>query len=165
MDLIPTPSQTIGPFFHLCLTPHGTPGGLKGEQVRLICRILDGVGAPVNDALIEVWQADASGEYGYFGRLCTNENGVSTFDTVKPGRVELQAPHINVMIFARGLLKQLYTRIYFDGEPSNGSDPILALVPGNRRGTLMARPSTEDASVWNFDIRLCAECETVFFDI
>lgn len=165
MDLIPTPSQTIGPFFHLCLTPHVTFGGVKGEQVRLICRILDGDGVPVNDALIELWQADATGEYGYFGRLWSNEDGVSSFDTVKPGSVEGQAPHVNVMIFARGLLKQLYTRIYFDGEPSNGSDPILALVPEDRRGTLMARPSQGDSSIWKFDIRLCAECETVFFDV
>ena len=141
MDLIPTPSQTIGPFFHLCLTPHVDPGGIKGQRIRLVCRILDGDGTPVNDALIEVWQADAAGEYGHFGRLCTNENGVSIFDTVKPGRVEGQAPHLNLMIFARGLLKQLYTRIYFDGESSNASDPILALVPENRRCTLMARTS------------------------
>jgi protocatechuate 3,4-dioxygenase, alpha subunit len=165
MDLIPTPSQTIGPFFHLCLTPHVDPGRLEGPQIRLVCRILDGDGTPVNDALIEVWQADAAGEYGYFARLCTNADGVSIFDTVKPGRVELQAPHLNVMIFARGLLKQLYTRIYFDGESSNASDPILALVPEHRRGTLMAHPSTDDRGVWNFDIRLSAECETVFFDI
>lgn len=165
MDLIPTPSQTIGPFFHLCLTPHVNLGGRAGQQVRLVCRILDGDGGPVNDALIEVWQADAAGEYGYFARLCTNADGVAVLDTVKPGRVELQAPHINVMIFARGLLKQLYTRIYFDGESSNGSDPVLALVPENRRGTLMAHLSVDDPSVWNFDIRLCAECETVFFDV
>jgi protocatechuate 3,4-dioxygenase alpha subunit len=165
MDLIPTPSQTIGPFFHLCLTPHVDLGGLEGQRIRLVCRILDGDRTPVNDALIEVWQADAAGEYGYFGRLCTNENGVSIFETVKPGSVEGQAPHLNVMIFARGLLKQLYTRIYFDGESSNGSDSVLALVPKNRRCTLMARPSQGDSSVWNFDIRLCAECETVFFDV
>jgi protocatechuate 3,4-dioxygenase alpha subunit len=165
MDLIPTPSQTIGPFFHLCLTSHVDLGGLEGQRIRLVCRILDGDGAPVNDALIELWQADAAGEYGYFGRLCTNEDGVCLFETVKPGCVELQAPHMNVMIFARGLLKQLYTRIYFDGESSNASDPILALVPEDRRVTLMAHPSTDDPNVWNFDIRLCAECETVFFDV
>jgi protocatechuate 3,4-dioxygenase alpha subunit len=165
MDLIPTASQTIGPFFHLCLTPYVDRGGLKGEQIRVVCRIVDGDGAPVNDALIELWQADVAGEYGYFGRLCTNADGVSSFDTVKPGSVEGQAPHVNVMIFARGLLKQLYTRIYFDGETSNGSDPILSLVPEDRRGTLMARPATDDPSVWNFDIRLCAESETVFFDV
>ncbi len=165
MHLIPTPSQTIGPFFHLCLTPHADFGGLEGQRIRLSIRILDGDGAPVNDALIEVWQADAAGEYGHFGRLCTNQDGVAILNTVKPGPVEQQAPHLNVMIFARGLLKQLYTRIYFDGESSNESDPILALVPESRRGTLMALPSTDDPSAWKFDIRLCAECETVFFDV
>jgi protocatechuate 3,4-dioxygenase alpha subunit len=165
MDLIPTPSQTIGPFFHLCLTPYVDPGGLKGQRIRVVCRILDGDGTPVNDALIEVWQANAAGEYGSFARICTNEDGVSIFETVKPGSVQLQAPHLNVMIFARGLLKQLYTRIYFDGDSSNASDPVLALVPEDRRGTLMARPSQGDSSVWNFDIRLCADDETVFFDV
>jgi protocatechuate 3,4-dioxygenase, alpha subunit len=165
IELIPTPSQTIGPFFHLCLTPQTDLGSLKGERIRLVCRILDGDGTPVNDALIEIWQADAAGECGHFGRLCTNQDGVCVVDTVKPGRVDLQAPHINVMIFARGLLKQLYTRIYFSGESSNASDPILALVPNDRRGTLMAHPTLEDSSVWNFEIRLCADCETVFFDV
>jgi protocatechuate 3,4-dioxygenase alpha subunit len=164
MDLIPTPSQTIGPFFHLCLKPHVDHGG-AGQQIQLVCRIVDGDGAPVNDALIEVWQADAAGEYGHFARLYTNEDGASIFETVKPGCVEGQAPHLNVMIFARGLLKQLYTRIYFEGESSNASDPILALVPEDRRGTLMARPSSGDSNVWNFDIRLCADDETVFFDV
>jgi protocatechuate 3,4-dioxygenase alpha subunit len=165
MDLIPTPSQTIGPFFHLCLTPHTELDECAGQKIRLVCRILDGDETPVNDALIEVWQADGAGEYGYFARLCTNADGVSSFDTVKPGRVEGQAPHVNVMIFARGLLKQLYTRVYFDGDPANQRDPVLALVPENRRGTLMARPSPGDSSVWSFEIRLCAECETVFFDV
>jgi protocatechuate 3,4-dioxygenase alpha subunit len=165
MELIPTPSQTIGPFFHLCLLPQTDLGSLKGERIRLVCRIFDGDGTPVNDAMIEIWQADAAGEYGRFGRFCTNDDGVSVFDAVKPGRVEGQAPHVNVMIFARGLLKQLYTRIYFDGESSNASDPVLALVPQDRGGTLMAHPNPDDPSVWNFDIRLCADCETVFFDV
>ena len=69
------------------------------------------------------------------------------------------------MIFARGLLKQLYTRIYFAGEPANASDPVLTLVPEDRRDTLMAHPNPDDPSVWNFDIRLCSDCETVFFDV
>jgi protocatechuate 3,4-dioxygenase alpha subunit len=165
MELIPTPSQTIGPFFHLCLTPQADLGSLKGERIRLVCRILDGDGTPVNDAMIEFWQADAAGEYGRFGRLCTNPDGLCVFDTVRPGRVEYEAPHVNAMIFARGLLKQLYTRIYFAGESSNASDPILALVPGNRRDTLIANQNSEDSSVWNFEIRLCSDCETVFFDV
>lgn len=164
MDLTPTPSQTIGPFFHLCIQPHADCGDRTSEQIRVDFRIADGDEVPVSDALIEVWQADAKGEYGYLARLCTNGEGVATLETVKPGCADREAPHLNVMIFARGLLKQLFTRMYFAGDASNASDPILALVPDNRRGTLMARPS-KDSRVWNFDIRLCADCETVFFDI
>src|SRR5580704_8756453 len=142
-----TPSQTIGPFFHLCLTPESGLGSLEGERIRLVCRILDGDGTPVDDAMIEIWQVDAVGEHGG-----------CEFQAVKAG-------HVNVMIFARGLLKQLFTRIYFEGESSNASDPVLALVPEDRRGTLMARPNPEDSNLWNFEIRLCADSETVFFDV
>jgi len=158
MELIPTPSQTIGPFFHLCLSPQTDLGSLEGERIRLVSRILDGDESPVSDAMIEIWQADGAGKYGAFGRQCTNEDGRCEFQTVKTG-------HVNVMIFARGLLKQLFTRIYFTGESSNATDPILALVPEDRRETLMAHPNPEDPSVWNFEIRLCAESETVFFDV
>lgn len=165
MQLIPTPSQTIGPFFHLCLAPQTDLGSLAGERIRLVCRILDGDGAPVNDAMIEVWQAGAGGEYGRFGRQCTDEDGVGVFETVKPERVAAQAPHVNVQIFARGLLKQLFTRIYFEGDSSNLNDPILALVPEDRRHTLMAHPNPGNPDVWNFEIQLCADSETVFFDI
>ena len=158
MELIPTPSQTIGPFFHICLTPQTDLGSHKGERIRLVCRILDGDETPVNDAMIEIWQVDAAGEYGGFGRQCTNEDGRCEFQTVKTA-------HVNVQIFARGLLKQLFTRIYFEGESSNASDPILALVPEDRRITLMAHRDPKDSNVWNFEIRLCADCETVFFDV
>jgi protocatechuate 3,4-dioxygenase, alpha subunit len=170
MDLVPTPSQTIGPFFHLGLTAKGP--GAKGERIRLACRVLDGDGEAVDDAMLEIWQADADGIYrsSGFGRLFTNEDGACVFETVKPGQVPgpdrtMQAPHVNVLIFARGLLKQLVTRVYFAGEPSNQNDPILALVPEERRDTLMAQPHAEDPGVWNFEIRLANECETVFFDV
>jgi protocatechuate 3,4-dioxygenase alpha subunit len=155
-----TPSQTIGPFFHLGLAPQSDLGSLTGERIRLVCRIRDGDGdgTPVNDAMIEIWQVDASGEYGGFGRQCTNEDGRCEFQAVKTG-------HVNVMIFARGLLKQLFTRIYFAGQSSNATDPILALVPEGRRETLMAQPDAEDPTAWNFEIRLCADSETVFFDV
>ena len=170
MDLIPTPSQTIGPFFHICLSPHAELENVPGEKIRLVVRILDGDAAPIDDALLEFWHADSAGEYGYFARLCTNRVGAATFDTVKPGRVDDQAPHINLTIFARGLLKQLCTRIYFENDPSNQADAVLALVPEARRGTLMARrdcyrTATVREPVWNFEIRLCSESETVFFDI
>jgi protocatechuate 3,4-dioxygenase alpha subunit len=190
MKIVPTPSQTIGPFFHFCLTADSALGclaeaGAQGERIRLVCRVLDGEGAAVRDAMLEVWQADAAGKYNHpddtqdkipdpafrgFGRLCTDEDGVCIFETVKPGQAPgpggtLQAPHVNVSIFARGLLRQLVTRVYFGGEPANGNDPILALVPADRRDTLMARPDTQHPEAWKFEIRLRGEDETVFFDV
>jgi protocatechuate 3,4-dioxygenase alpha subunit len=175
-----TPSQTIGPFFHFALTDRGSVARMAaaeaiGEKIQLICRVLDGDNVPAGDAMIELWQADASGRYGEtafggYGRLSTNEDGVCVFDTVRPGRVvhpggKLQAPHIAVSIFARGLLDRLVTRIYFAGDPANDCDPVLALVPDDRRGALMACPEPGNPAAWRFDIRLCSECETVFFEI
>jgi protocatechuate 3,4-dioxygenase alpha subunit len=190
MELAPTPSQTIGPFFHFSLTTDETLGqmagpGAKGERVRLVCRVTDGDGVPVDDAMIELWQADANGKYDHpedtretgadpgfrgFGRLATNARGTCVFETVRPGRVPdetgaLQAPHINVTLYARGLLHRLSTRIYFEGDAANADDPVLSLVPAERRGTLLARSEPERPGTWNFEIRLCAENETVFFDI
>jgi len=168
----PTPSQTIGPFFHLCLEAYEIGGRLagpavQGERLTLIVRVLDGDGAPVDDAVIELWQADAT--FRGFGRLATNEQGVCVFETVKPGRVTSsdgipEAPHINVSVFARGLLKRANTRIYFAEDPANEQDTVLALASTERRNTLLARPDPE-TSVWKFDIHLCGERETVFFEI
>jgi protocatechuate 3,4-dioxygenase alpha subunit len=185
-----TPSQTVGPFFHVSLTVDDSAGCLagpeaQGERIRIACRVLDGDEAPVDDAMIELWQADAAGTYdhpddprrsGYdpafrgFGRLATNNQGACVFETIKPGRVPgwrgaPQAPHINVSIFARGLLKRAVTRIYFSGDPANESDQVLALVPENRRDTLMARRDATDLALWTFEVYLCGERETVFFDI
>jgi protocatechuate 3,4-dioxygenase alpha subunit len=185
-----TPSQTIGPFFHLCLAVDEGAGlvagpGVEGQRVTLICRVLDGQGAPVDDALIELWQADASGVYDHphdpryqerdpafhgFGRMATNSDGEGTFETLKPGRVRgndsaLDAPHIHVAVFARGLVKQVRTRIYFSGDPANREDSVLALVPADRRDSLMARPDPAQPSRWMFDIHLSGERETVFFEI
>lgn len=173
-----TPSQTIGPFFHVCWSSHSAvlrDADTAGERITLHCRVTDGEGAPVSDALIEIWQADAGGAYnrpGFrnFGRACTNQNGSCTFETIKPGRVagesgELQAPHVNVNLFARGLLKQLVTRIYFSGDAANCDDSVLTLVPEDRRGALLAQPRSNAPSVWDFEIRLASECETVFFDV
>ncbi|MGD0436229.1 MAG: protocatechuate 3,4-dioxygenase subunit alpha [Bryobacteraceae bacterium] len=171
MELLLTPSQTIGPFFHLCLTTDESAGRLlgpetKGEHIQLVCRVLDGDGAPVDDAMIELWQADADGSHGLFGRLATNDDGVCVFETIRPGCDRtLQAPHINVSIFARGLLKRLATRVYFTDDASNGDDAVLALVPMDRRETLMARADRANAARWTFEIHLCGERETVFFDV
>ena len=140
--------------------------------------------SPVPDAMIELWQADAGGKYQHpedtrpiapdpafcgFGRLATDDCGACRFETVRPGRVPgpngaLQAPHINVHVFARGMLWHLFTRIYFAGDPANGEDAILELVPKDRRDTLLARPDPNVPSLWSFDVHLTGERETVFFD-
>jgi protocatechuate 3,4-dioxygenase, alpha subunit len=187
MDLTPTPSQTVGPYFHLGLTDAGSISrmardGAKGERVWLTFRVLDGEGVAVPDAMIELWQADAEGNYanqessadggafGGFGRLATAEDGSCTFETIKPGcvpgpRETVQAPHINVSILGRGILKRLSTRVYFAEEPANDADPALTLVPENRRATLLAQPDPARASTWIFDVRLRGDGETVFFDV
>jgi protocatechuate 3,4-dioxygenase alpha subunit len=188
--LTPIPSQTAGPYFRIALMGPRAVRQIagpkaKGERVKLICRVLDGEGAPVNDGLIEIWQANADGKYNHpddrqgkpadpeffgFGRQATDEEGVCEFETIKPGRVPgrngaLQAPHFVVSVFARGVLRRLPTRIYFAGDPANGEDPVLALVPKERRETLTAHPMVEQPGAWRFDIHLCGEKETVFFDV
>jgi len=181
-----TPSQTVGPFFHFaCGTDPAlgrltVPGG-AGEQIRLRVRVLDGDGAPVNDALVEIYQADASGHYPHgdeppasgfsgFGRLATDNEGVCLFETIRPGAVveasgSTQAPHVDICLFARGLLHHLYTRAYFDGDAAQSTDPVLACVPVNRRATLTARRDAADSNTWTFDIHLQGDRETVFFDL
>ena len=178
MRHIPTASQTVGPFFNFGLTANAKLGVVAGpdcpgERIRLTVQVCDGSSAGCcGDAMIELWQADANGEYGAFpgfGRLETGIDGACTFETIRPGRVagpdgNLQAPHINVLVFARGLLKHLHTRIYFEGDPANQSDLVLGLVPEERRATLLARQS-KDAATWTFDIVLQGDGETVFFDV
>lgn len=190
MEFVPTPSQTVGPYLHIGLTrKHARPciasPQAKGERVWLKCRVLDGDGAPVNDAMIEIWQADSQGKYNHpddhqsknsdpefqgFGRAASSEDGACEFETIKPGRVpgpgnSLQAPHLNVAVYARGILLQLYTRIYFSGDPANQQDPVLATVPEERRGTLLAQPDPDRAGGWRFDFHLAGPNETVFFDV
>ena len=184
------PSQTIGPFYHFALTADPTLGCLvrrdaKGEHIRVRLRVLDGDGTPVPDAMLEIWQADAAGKYNHpedtqeqapdlafrgFGRLPTNPDGLCTFDTVRPGRVPdgrggCQAAHLNVSVFARGLMGRLCTRVYFEGDPALAEDPVLALVPEDRRDTLIARRDPENPAQWDFEIHLQGDHETVFFDI
>ena len=187
MDLTPTPSQTVGPYLHLGLTDARSisriaSDGAKGERVWLTFGVLDGDGVPVPDAMIELWQADSEGNYPHqdssadgapfrgFGRLATAEDGSCTFETIKPGCVPgpgetIQAPHINVSILGRGILKRLSTRVYFAGEPANAADPVLALLPQNRRATLLAQPDPARAGKWIFNVHLRGDGETVFFDV
>ncbi|HTT70210.1 MAG TPA: protocatechuate 3,4-dioxygenase subunit alpha [Anaeromyxobacteraceae bacterium] len=188
MSLYPTASQTVGPYLRIGFAwltrSEVVPPGTRGERVVLSGRVLDGDGRPVSDALVEVWQADASGRYPLadephkerassgllgFGRVPTDPAGAFRFTTVKPGRVPgpdgaLQAPHLAVTIFMRGLLRPLLTRVYFPGEPSNGEDPILKLVDPSRRATLVARPGASGPSSLEWNVILQGADETVFFD-
>jgi protocatechuate 3,4-dioxygenase, alpha subunit len=190
-----TPSQTVGPFFAYCLTPKAygyaevftndlLTEDAAGERIRIEGRVFDGDGQPVSDAMIEIWQADGEGRYSHtadgrarqntrfkgFGRSDTDSEGRYRFTTVKPGPVPgphggMQARHINVNVFARGALNRLFTRIYFEGETGNAGDPILALVPEDARGTLIARRTGGSGEpTYTFDIHLQGKNETVFFD-
>jgi protocatechuate 3,4-dioxygenase alpha subunit len=157
----------------------------SGERIRVEGTVYDGDGAPVPDCMLEVWQADAQGRFSDpqdqralpntafrgFGRCGTDGEGRFSFDTIKPGSVpdpdgKPQAPHLLLAVFARGMLRHLYTRIYFDGEAANGSDPVLALVPADRRATLIAtRQPGNGGAVYKLDLRLQGGEETVFFDV
>jgi protocatechuate 3,4-dioxygenase, alpha subunit len=190
MNLVPMPSQTVGPYFQIGLSGNRAIAriaapGVTGERIKLTCTVFDGEGKTFGDAMIEIWQANAEGKYNHpddtqakpvdpafvgFGRLVTNAEGKCAFETIKPGRVpgpsnNLQAPHLSVSVFARGLLRRLPTRVYFAGDPTNEHDPILALVPEERRNTLMAQPIPGERDAWRFDIHLCGQHETVFFDV
>ncbi len=186
-----SPSQTVGPFFHDSLV-RGRDNVLvtdraRGARIRITGQVLDGDGAPIPDALLEIWQADAAGiyphpadpgqanadpEFAGFGRCATDGQGRFEFKTVKPGPTRDQqgrtlAPQVNVRIFMRGLLIHAVTRLYFADEPANERDPVLAgLVPAERRQTLLARPEEgPDLPTYRFDIRMQGAGETVFFDI
>ena len=188
-----TPSQTVGPFYAYGLTSNGaydwndafsndlvTPDA-SGERIRIVGTVTDGDGAAVPDAMLEIWQADSQGRFNDpqdsrgsntsfkgFGRCGTTPEGGYTFDTIRPGGVpgpdgQPQAPHILMAVFARGMLLNLFTRIYFDGEPANASDAVLAQVPADRRATLIAPREADGA--YRFDIRLQGDNETVFFEV
>jgi protocatechuate 3,4-dioxygenase, alpha subunit len=188
-NLIPTPWQTVGPYFAISLAgghsiEHIAGPKTKGERVKLMCSLFDGQGQGVDEALVEIWQANADGKYNHpddpqdkpvdsdfrgFGRQATDVNGVCVFETIKPGRVPgpndtMQAPHLAVSVLARGILRRLPTRIYFAGDPANEKDPVLVLVPKERCETLLAQPVANQPGAWRFDIHLSGENETVFFD-
>jgi protocatechuate 3,4-dioxygenase alpha subunit len=186
MSLYASASQTVGPYLHIgldWLTRRDIAArGAKGERVAIEGRLLDGEGVGVSDGLVEVWQANSRGKYAHpedqqkkplergfrgFGRIPTDEHGAFRFTTIKPGRVPgpggmLQAPHLVVAVFMRGLLKHLATRIYFPDEQGNAEDPLLKLVPAARRATLIAKRKSKRALEWN--IILQGKNETVFFD-
>lgn len=188
MSLHTTSSQTVGPYYRIGLEPMFIPvvagPEVSGEHVTIRGRVLDGDGNPIPDAVLETWQADAQGNYANpddmldpanppaftgFGRTPTDEQGQFTLTTIKPGRVpgpgdSLQAPHLVVIVFMRGLLLHLVTRMYFPDETSNADDPILGLVPAERRATLIARRMSDRDSALEWDVVMQGENETVFFD-
>lgn len=185
-----TPPQTVGPFFeggmlhepqNVLVTP-----ATRGGRIRIEGHVYDGARAPVSDAVVEIWQANAAGRYRHpadqrpvpldpafagFGRAGTDDAGYYWFETIKPGPVPFltgrnQASHVNVAVFARGLLHHLCTRLYFSDEAANTADPVLRLVPDDRRtGLLAARAQRDGNTVYRFDIILQGEAETAFFDI
>ncbi len=205
LDYLPeTPSQTAGPYVHIGLIPHQagfdifannfsnvlTAPGTQGERIRIEGRVLDALGAPCRDILVEIWQANAAGRYAHpadrqadkpldpafrgWGRTGTAfDTGLWWFETVRPGAVagrrghRPMAPHINLWLAARGINIGLQTRLYFADEADrNAEDPVLRMIePALRRETLLARREERDGMpTYVFDIRLQGEGETVFFD-
>ena len=194
-NLLPqTPSQTVGPFFAFSLAarqygydfPQIATGviarpGTAGEHIRVTGQVIDGEGAPIPDALIEIWQADSAGNYAApaafadpnafhgFGRCGT---GIGSelrfaFETIKPGGHDGEAPHLNLIVTMRGMLLHAFTRLYFSDEAeANARCPVLAKVPAARRRTLIAMREDKAAGpVYRFDIHMQGPDETVFFDV
>lgn len=196
-----TPSQTAGPYVHIGLAPGAAGFDIyrqelgkdiagpyaAGERIRVEGCVIDGMGSPIKDVLLEAWQANAAGIYAHpeqpgkvedgfrgFGRVIPDfETGDWAFETVKPGRITdssgmVMAPHISLWLVARGINVGLQTRLYFEDEAeANASDPVLNLIEWERRrNTLFATRSERDGRpVYRFDIKLQGEDETVFFDI
>src|SRR5271163_464028 len=190
MTLRATTSQTVGPFFSIgmerlnCAELAGP--GVAGERVTIEGRVADADGVGVPDAIIELWQANSYGKYAHpedpqdkpveigfqgYGRIPTDEDGKFRFTTIKPGAVpgpgpdgKLQAPHIAVSVFMRGLMRRVVTRIYFPDDAANGGDFVLALVEVGRRGTLIARRVPGADTLLKWDVIMQGPGETVFFD-
>ena len=185
---LPTPFQTVGPFFALLLPREHHCASLRttqtpGQSIQVQGTVRDGDDRPVADALIEIWQANTAGRCNHpedprtqnrdttfdgFGRLHSDNDGSFSIETIKPGRIlgpggQLQAPHLLVGLFARGLLTRLITRIYFEDEASNSDDPILACVAPDRRATLIA--TVLAPGDYHFDVALQGARETVFFNM
>jgi protocatechuate 3,4-dioxygenase alpha subunit len=187
MRLPLTPSQTVGPYLHIGMdwlnTSDLTAPGVTGERIVITGRVLDADRQPVPDGVVEIWQANAHGKYAHpddtralplegftgFGRCATDAEGRFRFVTVRPGSVPgmngtPQAPHVLVNVFARGLLKQLSTRIYFFGD-NHADDFVLQQVPAERRATLVATPAAEQGTYVRDIVLGGGADETVFFDI
>lgn len=172
---VATPSQTIGPYWHLLRDDSWsdlTRFGATGEVITLTGQIQDGAGNLVTDACVEIWQASppVSDTFDGFGRCATDAEGRFTFKTLRPGPLPAaggsnaqQAPHIALTILARGITKALVTRIYLEGDVGHDTDPVLNAVPEARRHTLIARQTSP--KTWNLDINLQGTSETVFLDI
>jgi protocatechuate 3,4-dioxygenase alpha subunit len=202
-----TPAQTLGPFFHqglartrqtfqlpwLCQDPLDVIGNVlvnertEGQRIRVEGVVYDGLGQPMVDALVEVWQANTHGRYNSpldtseraldpefmgFGRSPTNEKGGFSFISIKPGHVPWlggleQAAHLNLILGARGMARHAFTRIYFEADAGLTTDPVLARVPAARRHTLIARAGAEHNGTltYRFDLHLQGENETVFFEL
>ena len=181
-----TPSQTIGPFYwgtlvNTCRADLAPPG-VAGERIELVLSLFDAEGALIPDGLLEIWQANSHGRYNHpddrrnlpldagfegFGRASTDTRGEAHFTTVRPGRVPwpaggMQAAHVNISVFARGVLNRFATRLYFDGDPALAEDPVLKLVDAARRSTLIAK--RDSAGIWCLPIHIGGAHETVFFD-
>ncbi len=192
--MIQSPSQTIGPYFAQGLLRKSSKlitnvlisEKTAGERIRIEGCVSDGEGQPVEDAMIEIWQANEHGRYNHpldgqekpldpefkgHGRAATDLNGKYWFETIKPGSVAgqgntTQAPHVNAIVFARGMPGHAFTRIYFENEATNRDDPVLMSIEDvARRNTLISkRETSEGKTVYRFDIHLQGENETVFFD-
>jgi len=190
--LTTTASQTVGPFFKIALLRADAEcqrlvsAETLGERIRIEGHVIDGDGLPIPDAMIEIWQANAAGRYRHpaderdvpldpafigFGRCGSDAEGRYWFETIRPGRVpfndrQLQAAHICVAVFARGMLNHACSRLYFADDPATATDPLLELIPVERRATLLAAPHPgADQQVYHFDIILQGAGETVFFNL
>ncbi|HKV25850.1 MAG TPA: protocatechuate 3,4-dioxygenase subunit alpha [Candidatus Acidoferrum sp.] len=189
MSLHATASQTVGPFFKIGFSwlyrENLAATEVAGERFEISGRVLDGDGKPVPDGIIEIWQANSHGKYAHpddaqdkpvekgfsgFGRVPTDEDGRFRFSTIKPGRVpgpngSLQAPHLEITLFTRGLLRRLITRMYFPDDAGNAEDLALKLVEPARRGTLIAKTIEGQPGKLEWNIRMQGEGETVFFEL
>lgn len=164
MSLVPTGEMTLGPFFprEFAQGASDLAAGAKGEVIEVTGRITQLDGKPLDNLVVEIWQADSQGrvdspDFFGWGRAATDANGVYRFRTIKPGAIDGRAPHINFLLLYSGLMRHLQTVMFFDA----GKDPVLDAVPAELRARLIAK---REGTVHRFDLRLRGEGETPFFD-